>query len=402
MPSKEQTIHEYNLKTVSRLILLITIFLSIDVIICAFQSNWGYMYSSLFLVILSFIAWRFLKNGQLYRGINIIGISYYLISLYHTTILGNVVTSYFILLVAPLVLALILQNRIHKYLYLISSVVLFFICNSISEQLLSDTYFFFLGLFPCFFTMLFFSQLLTKTLEEKNSLILKLENQNREQILYSQMMSHDLKAPLNNISGFSKLLLKDENLSPDQKTTILNHMFDSSVKMSSLLDALLEMSQLNAEEFRYQEFSLDEIIKEIELLLSFEIKSKKVELLYTTEGTIKANRESIKGVIQNLISNALKYQPIDEPTHKPKIHINQFNSDGWVIITIADNGIGIDEKFHSILFKPFKRFHSTQKYNGSGLGLSICDKIIDKHGGTIQLLSSKINEGSMFEIKLPR
>ena len=213
------------------------------------------------------------------------------------------------------------------------------------------------------------------------------------------MMSHDLKAPLRSINGFSQILNNRLVDLDKENKEILNFIINGGKSMSNLIDDLLLYSKSGLEEYELENVELEKVIDSILYSFNYDIENKNVQIEKIDLGSITANKKTISLVFQNLISNALKYQP-KEKEHLTKITIRQKIEKNQSIISIQDNGIGMNEENLEKLFDPFVRFHSTRDYEGTGLGLSIVQKIIEKHNGNISV-ESKEGTGTKFVIKLP-
>lgn len=397
------TLSESELKDIKTLHILNAAFviaLVLDSILCALTNRWYFMYSSLFLLfglLLSKIALKF--NKAEFASV-IVGLSFYFISIYHAYVLDNIMTSYFILLCAPIILVVLLTDLRYKILMLILSIILFFVCNYLAGINQFDNYFFFIGLFPCFFAMLYFYNRLNQLTLDKNDLINQQRQSNKEKVLYTQMMSHDLKAPLQTISGFSKLLEKRLSHSKEDMK-ILSFITTASNSMETLIDDLLEYAKTDNDTYTFNEIEVEPLIEEAMSIFSLDIQQKKIEIAKKNLSKIYANKKAVIAVFQNLISNSIKYQPLNKVGHIVKIALEQKDNNAFDEIIIEDNGIGIKQESIPNLFQPFRRFHSSSDYKGTGLGLSICKKILLKHKGDIFVLNST-NKGTKFLLRFPK
>ena len=230
----------------------------------------------------------------------------------------------------------------------------------------------------------------------------KLEGANKELQDFVYVASHDLREPLRKISSFGTLLqdsLKGK-LDEDQQEN-LEFMIDGAQRMQDMIDALLTYSRLTTKAKPPQQVFLNEVI---ESLKKFELAT----LLDETRGTIRipeplspvqADPSQMNQLFQNLIGNGLKFHKEGIP---PEIIIRAHGVENKMIrIEVEDNGIGIDEKYHEQLFVMFKRLHSRAQYEGTGIGLAICKKIVERHGGNIGIKSTP-GKGSTFWFTLPR
>ncbi|MHC4637693.1 MAG: ATP-binding protein [Planctomycetota bacterium] len=224
----------------------------------------------------------------------------------------------------------------------------------------------------------------------------ELNRSNRELQDFVYIASHDLREPLRKISSFGELL-KDslrENLEEDDREN-LDFMIEGASRMTQMIEALLVYSRLNTKEVLFKTIDLNEIIEQLEQL-------ELAALIEETEAVIevpqylpevRADLVQIRQLFQNIIVNGIKYQ---REGISPRIVITAEQiEDGKVSIKIQDNGIGIKEELHKAVFKMFKRVHSRSEYEGTGIGLAVCRKIIDRHGGQIGV-DSQEGKGSVF------
>lgn len=245
----------------------------------------------------------------------------------------------------------------------------------------------------------------TKELVDKNS---ELETTNHELQQFAWVVSHDLKEPLRKIQTFSNLIKEKYLTGNDEAISYLDRSISSSARMSRLISDLLDYSRLSVTA-HFQPTDLNALIEE--LLADFDetIREKKANIRKDPLPVVPTIPSQIRQVFQNLISNALKFS---RPDVAPVIDIrcetiNQkdvnspLSPDGpYCRITIADNGIGFDEKFLDRIFVIFQRLNNINAYEGTGIGLAIAKKIMDKHNGLISARSSE-NQGSEFIIILP-
>ncbi len=245
----------------------------------------------------------------------------------------------------------------------------------------------------------------TKDLVIKNN---ELANSNHELQQFAWVASHDLKEPLRKIQTFN-YLIKDKFLSSnDEAGMYLDRAIKSSKRMSDLIDNLLQYSRLSASAV-FESTDLNVLLQEIISDLEVSIIEKKATITVGSMPVIEIVPSQMRQVFQNLISNALKFS---RDSVAPEIHINselfsknelvdnQRSPEQFCRITISDNGIGFDEKFTDRIFVIFQRLHTRDAYEGTGIGLAITKKIIERHGGRITARSRE-NEGTSFFITLP-
>lgn len=246
------------------------------------------------------------------------------------------------------------------------------------------------------------SALVEKEYNIKKELSEKLATKNDELITYSHIMSHDLKAPLNTIKSFSSLLEKNiiENKVSSRNQDFIGFITSSTDSMGRLIDDLLKYSEIDKKNYEMHETDINEIVNDVLPAFQYEVSQGNTIIEVKELPTIKCNPVILKTVFHNLISNGIKYQPLDKQDHVPKVEIWSTLTDQGYDIYIKDNGIGIKEDYKKKLFKPFERFHAESDYKGTGLGMSICKRIMDAHGGLISLDSSN-EHGSTFKLSFP-
>lgn len=250
-------------------------------------------------------------------------------------------------------------------------------------------------------------RLKNQQLEEINH-ALEISNHDLQQ--FASVASHDLQEPLRKIQIYSNML--QESHSPElslQARVYLQKIVTSSERMRTLIQDILSFSRLSAGDTRYELTDLNLLAKE--LLKDFEvlIEEKKAKIIVEHLPSIEVNPGQIRQVLQNIISNALKFS---RPDVSPIIHIwgkricdnshsSPTHSDGkYACIHVKDNGIGFNEKYMSNVFTLFKRLHTKEKYEGTGIGLAITKRIIEKHNGHI-IAHSTEGKGSEFIFVLP-
>ena len=224
-----------------------------------------------------------------------------------------------------------------------------------------------------------------------------LEVKNDELKMYTNIMSHDLRSPLQSIIMSSELMLSHA-LSAEEVKKYSKYIMTSAKSIGKLLDDLLvySKSDLNARR-EPKEVDLNEVVEEAIADLQYMINELEVDLKIVNLPVVMGDRILLKIVFQNLISNALKYQPKNIPGHVANLNITgTATEEGRHVILVEDNGIGIPDEFVDKLFEPFKRYQPSE-YEGTGLGMSICSRVMRVHNADIELKSSS-EHGSCFQL----
>ena len=239
--------------------------------------------------------------------------------------------------------------------------------------------------------------------------IAHLEVANNDLERFAFMASHDLQEPLRKIRMFSDMLhikYKDVLKEDVKMITRINSAAD---RMRSLIVDILAFSKLSTEGAEFATSDLNVVLKELLVEMDDEIKEKKATILIDPIPSLYVNSRLMHPLFQNLITNALKYRKKNvDPVIKIRSEISLAISDQdsknlvnkYCRIFVEDNGIGFDQKYAEEIFGMFKRLHNKGEFEGTGVGLALCKKIIELHHGFISA-RSKVNEGSTFIISLP-
>lgn len=222
---------------------------------------------------------------------------------------------------------------------------------------------------------------------------------NKELEAFSYSISHDLRSPLRAINGYSKILQEDfsSDIGSDG-TKALDAILNNSRKMGELIDDLLTFSRLGRTALTTSEINMTNLAKTV---IEEETNGKTEKIEFTLKELLPSfgTPSLIKQVWVNLISNAVKFSKV-----KPNANIeigSYLNDDNFVVYYVKDNGAGFDTEYYNKLFGVFQRLHSQEEFEGTGIGLAIVQKVIQRHGGTVWA-ESKLNEGSTFYFSLPR
>jgi PAS domain S-box-containing protein len=231
---------------------------------------------------------------------------------------------------------------------------------------------------------------------------LKRSNQDLEQFAF--VASHDLQEPLRKVKFFGDRIVQKAGQALDEEARdSLERMQNAAGRMQEMIRALLELSRVSTQGKAFQEVNLSQVAEEVIGDLEGRIRKENGQVFVGPLPVIEADPTQMQRLLQNLIGNALKYHKGDLPpvvTITGKVHSGK-NSQGAVLtLTVEDNGIGFEEQYAERIFQPFQRLHGRGTYEGTGMGLAICQKIVDRHSGKISA-QSKPGEGSIFMVKLP-
>ena len=248
-----------------------------------------------------------------------------------------------------------------------------------------------------------FNQKLEQRIRERTA---ELESANKEMESFSYSISHDLRAPIRAISGFTKIIEKKYNGTFDEEgKELFNAITNEAGRMGTLIDDLLDFSRLGRKEIEKSKTNMTVLANEA---VSEVLKSEggkylpagqagKPKITVNDLPTVLCDPALIRQVFINLFSNALKY------SHKksdPAIEIGSYTENNFNIYYVKDNGVGFDMKYYNKLFGVFQRLHSMEEYEGTGIGLAIIKRTIIRHGGNVWA-EAKLNEGAVFYFSLP-
>lgn len=228
----------------------------------------------------------------------------------------------------------------------------------------------------------------------------KLQQTNQDLQDFVFMASHDIKEPLRKITAFGNILERDHSscLGGEGKDC-LDRMLNATERMQSLLKSLLDYSRVTRREERFTQVDLGAIVKEVLSDLETVIEKTGAKVQVSCLPTVEADPTDMRQLLQNLIGNALKYH---REASKPIVKVSSASiGTEFYEILVEDNGIGFEEKHLDRIFAPFQRLHGrSSQYEGTGIGLAICHKIVERHRGIITARSTP-GAGTTFTVKLP-
>ena len=237
-----------------------------------------------------------------------------------------------------------------------------------------------------------------EAIQENNEQLQKYIASNLELENFAYLASHDLRSPLQNVISFSRLL--NRKLKPKmtaQEQHFFRYITNGSERMQETIEALLRFSLVNNNEIEAEDTNVMQIIEDIENDLHKLITDSEtiIKVKYMPE-EVFVDAQLFRELLLNLISNAMKFAKKDE---KPKIEISAKESERQYFFSVSDNGIGIELESQDIIFGIFKRLHLQKEYEGTGIGLALCRKIVEKHHGKIWV-ESEVGKGSTFHFTL--
>jgi len=238
-----------------------------------------------------------------------------------------------------------------------------------------------------------------------------LEHSNKELEEFAYVTSHDLQEPLRKIQTFGNRLNELYGATLDEHgRDYLRRMVNAAARMRTLIDALLAYSRIATKENPFRPVDLNEVVREVLSNLETRIQETGGTVAVQVLPTLEADYQQMLQLMQNLVGNALKFKQQDMP---PRIWINAetkktnmrsktgpYLKEGLCVLRIEDNGIGFKQENAKQIFDPFQRLHGRSEFEGVGMGLAICKKIVQRHGGTIEANSTP-GRGTIFTINLP-
>ncbi|HEX7468097.1 MAG TPA: PAS domain S-box protein [Methanobacterium sp.] len=228
-------------------------------------------------------------------------------------------------------------------------------------------------------------------------LVSKLKTSNKELEQFAHVASHDLQEPLRMVTSFTQLLERRYKGQLDEDADdYIGFIVEGAQRMKDLIDDLLIFSRLNTEKRKLEPILMEVALDDVLFNLKSSIEENNAIITYDPLPTIIGDISQIRQLFQNLLSNAIKFHG-DEPS---EIHISAQNLEKEWLFSVSDNGIGINHNHQKQIFNIFKRLHTRKDYEGTGIGLAICKRIVERHGGRIWVESEE-GKGSSFFFTIP-
>jgi light-regulated signal transduction histidine kinase (bacteriophytochrome) len=236
--------------------------------------------------------------------------------------------------------------------------------------------------------------------DELEELTVELARSNRELNDFAFIASHDLQEPLRKIRAFGDRLVSDHSESLDEEARdFLDRMQNAAERMSRLISDLLTFSRVHRKGQPFAQVSLADVFRDVAADLEQRVQETGGRIVLPEEmPEIAADGSQMRQLFQNLLGNALKFHPADRGT-TVEVRVTP-HTDDTLRIEIIDDGIGFDPKYKEKIFGPFQRLHGRNVYEGTGIGLAICRRIVERHEGSIEVRSEP-GRGTTFEVVLP-
>ncbi|HEX3014491.1 MAG TPA: PAS domain S-box protein, partial [Methanobacterium sp.] len=235
---------------------------------------------------------------------------------------------------------------------------------------------------------------------ERETLIGELERSNQELQQFAYIASHDLQEPLRTISSFTQLLARRYKGQIDKDADeFIGFIVDGTNRMQAMIKDLLKYSRVQTRGEEFKPTDVQNALDQALFNLKVTIEENNAEITHDNLPVVIADEKQLIQLFQNLIGNAIKFKKPDEP---PKIHIlsriDRENSE--YILGVSDNGIGMEQQYAGRIFELFQRLHTRDEYKGTGIGLAVAKKIVERHGGKIWV-ESEVGKGSTFYFTIP-
>jgi light-regulated signal transduction histidine kinase (bacteriophytochrome) len=233
--------------------------------------------------------------------------------------------------------------------------------------------------------------------DELQETLIKLKRSNSELEQFAYVASHDLQEPLRIISSFLQLLqMRYSGQLDSDADEFINFAVEGAKRMQNLIQDLLAYSRVTTKGNEFKDIKMEEALEQALVNLKMSIEENNANITHDPLPIITADYSQMIQLLQNLIGNSIKYRS----DKIPEIHISAQEKDNDWIFSVEDNGIGIDPQYSDQVFQIFKRLHTNEEYKGTGIGLAITKRIIERHSGRIWV-ESELGKGSKFYFTIP-
>jgi len=235
--------------------------------------------------------------------------------------------------------------------------------------------------------------------EARQRLLARLTESNTELERFAYVASHDMQEPVRMVVNFSQIVVQDYGEQIDDRgREYLQVLSDSAHRMLNMIHDLLQYARLSHKGETFGRVDMAAELDRVKLNLNELINETSAVIDSTPLPVVHGNPVQLQRVLQNLISNAIKYQP---PGHRPHIQVSAHEDGEYWVFDVSDNGLGIDAQYFAQIFEPFRRLHAQDQIKGTGFGLSIVKKIVDLHGGKVGVTSTP-GQGSTFSFSIKK
>jgi len=254
------------------------------------------------------------------------------------------------------------------------------------------------SLSPCVIGEQWHGVLVLRDISLRRKYIMELERSNQELEQFAYVASHDLQEPLRVVTGFVQLLeQRHGSMLDDNSREYMAFIVEAAARMKNLISDLLTYSRLTTRAKPLGAVALEEVLTRVMGNLALLIAESGAEITWDALPRVHADQGQMVQLFQNLLTNALRYR---RPAEPPRVHVAARQLDREWVLSVADRGIGIEPRYFERIFKIFQRLHSSDEYPGTGIGLAICKKIVERHHGRIWV-ESPPGQGTTFYFTLP-
>ncbi|MDH5804750.1 MAG: ATP-binding protein, partial [Gemmatimonadota bacterium] len=226
----------------------------------------------------------------------------------------------------------------------------------------------------------------------------ELARSNQDLQRFAYIASHDLQEPLRTVTNFVQLLdTRYADQLDDQAREFIGFAVDGTKRMQLLITDLLAYSRVQDSKTVRKELPLEEVVQDVMADLSNTIREVGATITYNDLPVVRGDATQLRQLLRNLVANALKFRGEAPPT----IEIKGEDRIGEWMVSVTDNGIGIEKKFFERIFAVFQRLHTRDEYEGTGMGLALCKVVVERHGGRIWL-DSQLGKGSTFHFTISK